>query len=196
MGNKIFNMKKISKKLLKKLDSTIQTSIKESYTQTVGKNEYTIEHWCDYNEDVSNKIISLVSNIVKYKDNSTINISIKESNIFIHVGSVSNIKGSKPTKSGGLSGINGTVTINNPLSLSSESYLEINLIKDRGFVFNYKYNNQVYFKDDKIYDSLYDIIVSKYNEISSYKFNKSYKEILDLSGLNREYNLENLLDTE
>jgi len=165
-----------------------------NYNQSVSKADYNIDHWCDYNDDASNKIISLVSNIFKYKDNSTININIKESNISIQVGSIGNIKGNKYVS--GITNPNyGTVTISSS-STTTESYLEINLVKNRGFIFNYNYNNQVYFKDDKIYDSLYNIIVSKYNEISSYKFNKYYKEILDTSGLNREYNLENLLDTE
>jgi len=177
-------MKKISKKISKKIIKIVQASVKESYyNQSVVKSDYNSNmHWCDYNEDVSNKIKSLILNIIKYKDNSNININLKDnSNININVGNVSNMKNSIST---------------NGNTLSPESYLEINLIKDKGFYFSYYYNNQVYFKDDKIYDILYNIIISKYNELSMYKFYKYYKEILDLSGLNREYNLENLLDVE
>lgn len=198
MDNKMYIMKKISKKLSEKLTSMVQNSVKEAYyNQSVGKSEYTNNsHWCEYNEEISNKIKSLILNIVKYRDNSNINISLKENNIFISIGNVSNIKNT-------VSNINnGTITISasQPMSRtkatssSPESYLEINLLKEKGFIFNYNYN-QVYFNDNKIYDSLYEIIISKYNELSSYKFNTSYKEILDISGLNREYNLENLLDT-
>ena len=97
-----------------------------NYNQSVSKADYNIDHWCDYNDDASNKIISLVSNIFKYKDNSTININIKESNISIQVGSIGNIKGNKYVS--GITNPNyGTVTISSS-STTTESYLEINLM--------------------------------------------------------------------
>lgn len=182
MNNKILNMEKMSKKLSKKIVSTIKSSIKDLNNPVKSQNINNNIYWCNYNEDVSNKIRTLILNIIKYKDNSNLNINLRQNDVYISIGNVGNIKKST------------SASISNGKNV--ESYLEINLIKDKGFNFNYNYINQVYFNDKKIFDELYDRIVSKYDELSMYKFNTSYKEILDLSGLNREYNLQNLLDTE
>lgn len=69
----------------------------------------------------------------------------------------------------------------------------IEIIKEIGFLINYK-SNRTAFKDKEIYDDVVDKMKIVFQEVNIKNFNNLYTELMKDSGLARESNLDDLLN--
>jgi len=129
-----------------------------------------------YDEEVSNKFKKLIKNIIKYNNN--ININISELNINISTNDIKDIK-----------------KYSNNLIHSEDNYLELSINKS-GFSLNHGYRKSSRYNDDKIFDELKPIIENRLKEINSENFNSIFDEVMKVSGMLRDNNLEELLEDE
>lgn len=140
--------------------------------------EYTGD-WCDYDSEVSSRFKKLVMDIVEYRTN--ISISITETRIGISVDNLKSIK-------------NTYYKSNN--KVSDENYLEISIMKDRGFSIIHGYKMRSNYFDKNIYTELYDNISERLKQINANNFNNIWENIVKESGILRDNNLEQILDIE
>jgi len=135
-------------------------------------------NYSEYDSDVSKKLYDLVLNIIKYKD--SMNISYNSNKINISVPNIKDIK-----------------KVNSKVSRSvynDDYYLDINIVKDKGFSISYSYKQRSNYNDKEMYNLLINIVSERLKEINSENFNDIWNSVVIESGLIRENNLEKLFD--
>jgi hypothetical protein len=128
-----------------------------------------------YDKDVSEKMKSLIVNIIKYKDN--ININLSESDFCISTSDIKKLKSPKVTKN----------------QYNDEDYVEISVYKE-GFSISKGYNKRSNYKDSMMFNELKPLIESRISEINKENFIDIWDIILKESGVIRDNNLNNLFD--
>ena len=139
-------------KKIKKLDKQIDklTSLIEGKLTPVKSMEE--ETYSEYDREVSDKIKKMVLNLIKYKD--TVNINIHSDVISLSVGDLGNLKKSVSRK-----------------NYSEDNFLELTIIKDKGFRINYGYRSMSKYNDINLYNELIDIVKNRVKEINAENFN-------------------------
>ena len=156
------------KKLSVSTNDCIEPTVDEGY------------RWCEHDEEVTEKFVKLVHNLLKYPDN--IMIDVMPTYISITTDNIKEVKKKV---------IN---TNNGQLRKHSEDdSLRLSILKDKGFEINYGYRKMSRYMDPKIYDSLVDVIKERVKEINAENFNDIWETISKESGLLRDSNLEAIL---
>ncbi len=130
----------------------------------------------DYNSEVSEKVKSLILNIIKFKDN--IHISSGDDYFSVSSNDATQIK--KPRIKGHLH--------------SDDNYLEIGVQKGEGFTINYGYSRRSNYYDINLFDDLNLIIKERLKEINAQNFSEICEGLMKDSGIMRDSNLEDLLN--
>jgi hypothetical protein len=77
---------------------------------------------------------------------------------------------------------------------NDDVYLEIEIIKNTGFIINQGYSKRTSCKDDKIFDTLLPIIKKVMLDKNKENFNYIWNEIMIESGIIRDINLQKLIE--
>lgn len=134
-------------------------------------------NYSEYDSEISKKLYDLVLNIIKYKD--SMNMSYSSDRINISVPNIKDIKNSK---------------VNSRTPYNDDYYLDINIVKDKGFSISYSYKQRSNYNDKEMYNLLINIVSERLKEINSENFNDIWNSVIMESGLIRENNLEKLFD--
>lgn len=162
----------MKKKKLKKLSKFIVSEIRNGDKISKPIREHI--DYCDYDSSVSERLKSLIINLIQYKQNIHINISDSYFNI-----STNDIKKLKlpATKH----------------TYNDEEYLEIS-VNLEGFTINKGYNIRSNYKDENIFNELKPIVSERLLEINRENFNEIWESIIKDSGIIRDNNLNQLFD--
>jgi hypothetical protein len=161
-------IKKIAKQIFKqfKLENEANTPVKSSYREEFD--------WSEYDEDTSSKFKKMILQIIEY--NSNLRINLNESNISISINDIKLLKSNNLGKNS-----------------SDDNYLEINIVKDVGFLMVKGYNKRSQYKDTKMFNELDNIIKDRLKIINRENFNEIWDNIMVESGLIRDNNLLDIL---
>lgn len=77
--------------------------------------------------------------------------------------------------------------------LNTVDYFDLDIIKDTGFILNFK-DKRLAFKDENIYQDVLSKVKETFTDLNLQNFDELYHEIMVDSGLARETNLNSLLD--
>jgi hypothetical protein len=133
--------------------------------------------WGKYDSEVSDKVKTMVLNLVNYRNN--INISINSDSLSIGTENLSGVKKSYN---------------NSPvLKSNDDDYLSIEIIKNAGFTINKGYRTRSNYLDPKIFDELLPLLTEKLAQINSDNFKEIWTDIMKESGLIRDNNIDELL---
>lgn len=185
MKNK--KIKKLSKQLtsiMTKWADEREKSRNNRQEEKCCEEEPTFRKWGDYNLEVSNRFKKLVCNILNYPNN--LNIDMTDNKIIIQVDDLTSIK--KQTPQSYNSGSSG-------LKKGGDGDLRIEIIKT-GFTIRYGYSKTSRYKDEKIFNELFDHVKIKLTEINSENFNNIWEAISKESGILRDSNLDDLIKEE
>jgi hypothetical protein len=162
----------MKKKKLKKISKFIVNEIRnrEKTNQPIRESI----NYCDYDESVSDKMKSLIINLIKYKEN--VNINVYETQFNISVGDIKSIKLPR-----------------NKNSYNEDDFLEISVNKE-GFTINKGYNVRSNYKDESIFNELHQIVSKRLMEINKENFIEIWEDILKESGIMRDNNLNQLFN--
>lgn len=139
----------------------------KNYTECV--EEYALE----YNKEISDKFINLVTNIIKYPKN--IEFDVNNEYLSIRIESIKDIKKSSTKNS------------------IEDDGLSIRITK-KGFNIRKSYLNNSNHIDDTIFPLLQPLIMESIKEKNINNFNTIYSDFLSDSGILRDVNLELLND--
>jgi hypothetical protein len=162
----------------KKLKKIVQLVVEEmrEIDRPVKSQMYTAD-WAEYNQQVSDKLKTMILNLLNYRNNININISDYSLSI-----STDNLTDIKKTRS------------NNGLTkVSDDDYFSVEILKDTGFSINKGYNFRSHFLDPKMYDEILPLATSKLKEINNENFSNIWDIIMKESGLMRDNNIDELL---
>ena len=157
-------LKKISKFIVGEIRNRekIATPIRESI------------NYCDYDESVSDKMKSLIINLIKYKEN--VNINVYETQFNISTGDIKSIKLPRSKN-----------------SYNEDDFLEISVNKE-GFTISKGYNARSNYKDESIFNELHEVVSKRLMEINKENFTEIWEDILKESGIMRDNNLNQLFN--
>lgn len=170
----------------KKLENIITQSIEKAIRGVeVKKREDDIYlNMGDYDKSISEKFKKLLLSMVNHSEDS-LNINISEStiNISCDIDSFKRVKNDsnnlKPSK-----------------VQNENDYLEVSIRKGKGFFINRGYNKKSSYKDDNIYDELLPEVRKILKTKNSNNFDDIYSGIMVDSGIIRDVNLDDLLQTK
>ena len=167
--------KKKFKKLTDKIDKISRDVLSiNSYEKKAAK----VEKWADYDSNVSQKFKKLITNLMEYPEN--LDIDIYENRIRICVDDIKRIK-------------NSSYSVGSSLKSSSNDELVIEISKE-GFEVYLEYRKSSRYKDENIFDELYEIIIGRLQEINKVNFDEIWQIISKESGILRDSNLEELFN--
>lgn len=159
---------------LKRIVKLVVEEIREMDRPT--KPQLYTDDWAQYNEVVSDKLKTMLLNLLNYRNN--INININDNTLSISTNNLSGIK-----KTG-----------NNSNRLTNDDdYFSIEIIKETGFIINKGYSVRTQYLDNKIYDEILPITTNKLKEVNSDNFNNIWNDVMKESGLMRDNNMDQLL---
>jgi hypothetical protein len=165
----------------KKLKKIVQLVVEEvrirEYDNPIKKSMYTGD-WAEKDEDVSDKLKTMLLNLLNYRNN--INININDSSLSISTDNLSGIKKVR-TSSSGLT------------KVSDDDYFSVEIIKGTGFTINKGYNVRTQYLDNKMFDEILPLATNKLKEINSENFNDIWNVVMKESGLMRDNNIDELL---
>lgn len=176
-------MKDKKEKKLKNLVRLIYNEMREENNPVKVESSYYNADWGEYDQEVSEKLKTMVLNLINYRDNLNININTYSFSI-----STDNLSGVKLVKNYN-SNQNYAIKAN-----SDDDYLSIEVMKDNGFSINKGYNNRSQYKDVNLYNDLLPIVTKKLKEINAEKFQDIWDNIMKESGLLRDNNIDQLLN--
>jgi len=164
----------------KKLKNIIKEALNEvrGYDNPIEKSMYTGD-WAEKDEDVSDKLKTMLLNLLNYRNNINININ-NEYSLLISTNDISNIKKVR-TSSSGLN------------KVSDDDYFSVEIIKGTGFTINKGYNVRTQYLDNKMFDEILPLATNKLKEINSENFNDIWNVVMKESGLMRDNNIDELL---
>jgi hypothetical protein len=163
------NIKKIAKEFYRQIRLEKEVPVKSI--------NYDDSDWCEYDPEVSDKFKKMFLQIIDYKENLRINIS--ESNISVSIQDVKNLKSKSKSK------------LN-----SDEDYLEISIIKNRGYSILKGYDKRSQFKDRDMFNQLEALVKDRLSILNRENFNDIWENIMLESGLVRDNNLLDILKEE
>lgn len=163
-------------KKLKKIVREVLNEVRE-YDRPVKAQMYTAD-WAEYDEEVSEKLKTMLLNILNYINN--INININDNSFSISTYNLSGVKKLRSNSSG-------------LTKVSDEDYFSVEIIKETGFTINRGYNVRTQYLDSKIFDEILPLATNKLKEINSENFNDIWNDIMKESGLMRDNNIDELL---
>ena len=163
-------------KKLKKIVREVLNEVRE-YDRPVKAQMYTAD-WAEYDEEVSEKLKTMLLNILNYINN--INININDNSFSISTDNLSGVKKLRSNSSG-------------LTKVSDEDYFSVEIIKETGFTINRGYNVRTQYLDSKIFDEILPLATNKLKEINSENFNDIWNDIMKESGLMRDNNIDELL---
>lgn len=166
----------MKEKKLKKIIKEVLNEVRD-YDRPMKAQMYTGD-WAEYNEEVSNKLKTMVLNLLNYRNN--INININDNSLSISTDNLSGVKKSR-SSSNGLT------------KVSDDDYFSVEIIKETGFSVNRGYNIRSQYLDSKIYDEILPLATNKLKEINSENFNDIWNDVMKESGLMRDNNIDELL---
>jgi hypothetical protein len=167
----------MKEKKLKKIVQLVAQQMREYDTMPIKKSMYTGD-WAEKNEDVSDKLKTMLINLLNYRNN--INININDNSLSISTDNLSGIKKTRSSSSG-------------LTKVSDDDYFSVEIIKGTGFTINKGYNIRTQYLDNKIYDEILPIATNKLKEINSENFNDIWDDVMKESGLMRDNNIDELL---
>jgi len=165
------NMKKSKLKKLAKLLHQQVTNYEKSLRPIREKINYN-----DYDPEVSEKVKSLILNIIQYKNN--IHISFGDDFFSISTSDATQIKKQR---------------IKNFLH-SDEYFFEVSVQKEEGFTLNYGYSRKSSYYDKDIFGDMSTIVKNRLKEINDENFSDICESLMKDSGIMRDSNLEDLLN--
>ena len=165
----------MKEKKLKKIINQVLNEVRD-YDRPMKAQMYTGD-WAEYNEEVSNKLKTMVLNLLNYRNN--INININDNSLSISTDNLSGVK--KSRSNSGLT------------KISDDDYFSIEIVKETGFCINKSYNVRSQYLDSKMYDEILPLATNKLKEINSENFNDIWNDVMKESGLMRDNNIYELL---
>lgn len=139
---------------------------------------------CEYDSDVSDKFKKMVYNLIKYPDN--LSLSFDTSNININIEDIKQLKSV-------------STNYNNNKISNGDCRLHITIYKNStntgGFTMTQGYNKHTKYLDPKIYDDIISDIKDRVKSINSENFNGIWDNVARESGILRDSNLDDLLDS-
>lgn len=166
----------MKEKKLKKIVQLVVEEVRE-YDRPVKAQMYTGD-WAEYNEDVSDKLKTMLINLLNYRNN--INVNINDNSLSI---STDNLSGIKKTRSNSSS----------LTKVSDDDYFSVEIIKGTGFTVNKGYNIRTQYLDNKMFDEILPLATNKLKDINSENFNDIWNDVMKESGLMRDNNIDELL---
>jgi len=160
-------LKKIAKFILEESKNQKSKNQKVEYTEDCVKAELEKIHQCECDREVTEKLFTLITGLVKFKNK--INFNITNDYISIH-GNLDNFKKTRT---------------------NMEDYIEIHINKD-GFRVSRGYTN-LNFKDSDIFNRILPIVIEANQEVSSHLLEEVVDDIMVITKLSRDNNLEELL---
>lgn len=167
----------MKEKKLKKIVQLVAKQVREYEMSPVKKSMYTGD-WAEYNEDVSDKLKTMLINLLNYRNN--INVNINDNSLSISTDNLSGIKKTRSNSSG-------------LTKVSDDDYFSVEIIKETGFTINKGYNVRTQYLDTKIYDEILPLATNKLKDINSENFNDIWNDVMKESGLMRDNNIDELL---
>jgi len=164
----------MKKKKLSKLAMKISNILREPIMEVKSDMSFNEYMFSECGDDIKLKIRNMIFRLIGLRDQ--LSISINEKLISI---TSDRLKG--PTNSK-----------NNPV-YSNYDYFSIEIIKDVGYIMNYKEKRLAY-RDILIYDDLIEQIKITFSKLNDINFNEMYNNVMIDSGLVRDSNLDDLLD--
>jgi hypothetical protein len=165
----------MKEKKLKKIIKEVLNEVRD-YDRPIKSQMYTAD-WAGYDEEVSDKLKTMLLNLLNYRNN--INININDSGFSISTDNLSGIK--KSRNSSGLT------------KVSDDDYFSVEIIKGTGFTINKGYNVRAQYLDPKMYDEILPLATNKLKDINSENFSNIWDIIMKESGLMRDNNIDELL---
>lgn len=165
-------IKKIALSIFNEVKRLENESMKKNYVE-VAEEPFDLS-CCEYDEEVSKKVLEFATNLIKLK--GRLNIRINLDNICIS----GDLEQFKNHSSSGLS------------NKIREDYIEL-IITKTGFKL-YRKNHQIAYKDTNLYESLLPFIVGKIQNISKELLSEIVDDVMVITKLSRESNLDKLLD--
>jgi len=169
----------MKEKKLKKIVKLVVEEMREM-DRPIKSQMYTGD-WAEYNEEVSNKLKTMLINLLNYRNNISININDNSLSI-----STDNLSGIKKTRSNSqkASGL---------VKISDDDYFSVEIIKGTGFTINKGYNIRTQYLDNKMFDEILPLATNKLKEINNENFNDIWNDVMKESGLMRDNNIDELL---
>jgi hypothetical protein len=164
------------KKIAQLVAQLVVQQMREYDTMPMKKTMYTGD-WAEYDEEVSDKLRTMVLNLLNYRNN--ININISDNSFLISTDNLSGVK--KSRSSSGLT------------KVSDDDYFSVEIFKETGFSINRGYNVRSQYLDSKIYDEILPLATNKLRDINSENFSDIWNDVMKESGLMRDNNIDELL---
>lgn len=166
----------MKEKKLKKIVKLVVEEMREM-DRPIKSQMYTGD-WAEYNEEVSNKLKTMLINLLNYRNN--INININDNSLSISTDNLSGIKKTRSNSSG-------------LVKISDDDYFSVEIIKGTGFTINKGYNIRTQYLDNKMFDEILPLATNKLKEINNENFNDIWNDVMKESGLMRDNNIDELL---
>lgn len=168
--------KKKIKKLARLLHKEVETQRRER------EEKYSIKetsissqsHVCEYDEEVSNKVFNFILNLIKIQ--SKLSLDFNQDYINIHC----NLNQFRKSNS-------------NPNYPTKEESIEIS-VNHGGFRIRRDYDNFISFQDENFLVNLKPHLIEKYEQISKETIKEIMDDVLIITNLSRECNLDELLN--
>ena len=168
-------MKLKKKKLSKIIKNAVCEGVKEynRHMKSTGLKEkrHNDELFSESTEDSKTKIRNLITRLFQHRDELDYNFSESTINIY------SPYEDKKMTKG----------------SINSNTQFSIEIIKEVGFIINFN-ERRILMRDITLYDEMKPKIKEISNEINQNNFTELYFTMMKENGLNRESNLDDLLN--
>jgi hypothetical protein len=161
-------------KHLKKIASYLANELSNVKSESEEKIEpfVSIDEFAEYDSNVSEKAKKLLYSIFDYKEKLSISISDKYISLVSY--DLSSLTKSSNNK-------------------SKELYFGFEIIKNEGFIISYCYEMKTKYCDPNFYDEVIDDLKSMAKSKNKENFNEIYNEVLLVTGINRQINLDEIL---
>jgi hypothetical protein len=137
------------------------------------KNTYNDYIFSDSSEEIKQQSRTLFFGLLNLRDHLRINIS--DTHISIH----------------SENGFKNNNNNNNVYNNSLQDYFDLDIIKDTGYIMNFK-NKRLAFKDETIYQDVLEKVTKTFTDLNISNFSELYNDIMVEAGLARETNLKSL----
>ena len=130
-------------------------------------------HICEFDEEVSNKIFNFILNLIKLQSKISIDYQENYINLHCNLNQFRKSNSNYPTK---------------------EESIDINVDKS-GFKIRKDYDNYISYQDPLFLDKLKPHLMERYRNISKDTINEIMDDVMVLTNLSRENNLDELLNS-
>lgn len=164
----------MKKKKLKKIVRDVFYDFERTKSEEIKIKELNQLNICEYDKEISDKTLKFILNLAKIQDKINIEYNSDYINIYCSLGQFykKNNNYNVPTK---------------------EESIEISINKE-GFKIRKDYGNNISYKDTNLLEIIKPILYQRYCEISRRNLIEIIDEVLVVTNLSRENNLDNLLN--